>query len=394
LAGAFGRPPSEVLGELLGSAATDVQLLAAPLVRNLLRGIFAASPYLTALILRDPGRLVRLLQAPPEDHLNLLLAQLDALQPTTVIELMASLRKAKNEIALLTALADLGGVWPVMTVTDALTRTADACLHAAVRFLFAQAVVKGEWLAAPGDAAPELSSGYIVLAMGKYGAFELNYSSDIDLIVFYNAAKARLRDDVGIQQFFVRMTRDIVKIMQERTSDGYVFRTDLRLRPDPGATQVALSTDAAMHYYESFGQNWERAAMIKARPVAGDIAAGAALLKDLSPYIWRKYLDYAAIADIHAMKRQIHAHKGFGEIAVAGHNIKVGRGGIREIEFFCQTQQLIAGGRQADMRLRPTLQVLRQLVTRGWIKPHVRDDLDAAYQYLRTLGTPAPNGCR
>jgi [glutamine synthetase] adenylyltransferase / [glutamine synthetase]-adenylyl-L-tyrosine phosphorylase len=385
LAGAFGRPPSEVLGELLGTAATDVQLIAAPAVRDLLRGIFAASPYLTALILRDPGRLVRLLQTSPEDHLNLLLAQLDALQPATVVELMESLRKAKNEIALLTALADLGGVWPVMTVTDALTRTADACLHAAVRFLFAQAVAKGEWLAAPGDAAPELSSGYIVFAMGKYGAFELNYSSDIDLIVFYDAAKARLRDDVGIQQFFVRMTRDIVKIMQERTSDGYVFRTDLRLRPDPGATQVALSTDAAMHYYESFGQNWERAAMIKARAVAGDIPAGDALLKDLSPYIWRKYLDYAAIADIHAMKRQIHAHKGFGEIAVAGHNIKVGRGGIREIEFFCQTQQLIAGGRQADMRLRPTLQVLRQLVTRGWIKPHVRDDLDAAYQYLRTL---------
>jgi [glutamine synthetase] adenylyltransferase / [glutamine synthetase]-adenylyl-L-tyrosine phosphorylase len=384
----FGRPALEILDDLLAALAdhpADRALLAAPPVRDLLLGIFAGSPYLSAMISRHPARLVRLLKASPEAHLAALLGQLSASSPATIAELMAELRTVKSEIALLTALTDLGGVWPVMMVTDGLTRTADACLHAAIRFLFAQAVAKGEWLPADGDASPETSSGYIVLAMGKYGAAELNYSSDIDLIVFYDAAKARLREDVGIQQFFVRMTRDIVKIMQERTADGYVFRTDLRLRPDPGATQVALSTAAAMHYYESFGQNWERAAMIKARPVAGDIAAGDALLKDLSPYIWRKYLDYAAIADIHAMKRQIHAHKGFGEIAVAGHNIKVGRGGIREIEFFCQTQQLIAGGRQPDMRLRPTLQVLRQLVERGWIKARVADDLDEAYRYLRTL---------
>ena len=370
---------------MLAALPHDQALLAETPVANLLLGIFAGSPYLTAMVLRDPDRFARVLRAAPNDHVDALLGQLVALRAGTLAELMAALRIAKAEVALLTALADLGGVWPVMTVTDVLTRTADACLQAAIRFLFAQAVAKGEWLPASGDDQPEISSGYIVLAMGKYGAFELNYSSDIDLIVFYDAAKARLREDVGIQQFFVRMTRDIVKIMQERTPDGYVFRTDLRLRPDPGATQVALSITAAMHYYESFGQNWERAAMIKARPVAGDIAAGEALLKDLSPYIWRKYLDYAAIADIHAMKRQIHAHKGFGEIAVAGHNIKVGRGGIREIEFFCQTQQLIAGGRQTDMRLRPTLLVLKQLVTRGWIKPQVQVELEAAYCYLRTL---------
>jgi [glutamine synthetase] adenylyltransferase / [glutamine synthetase]-adenylyl-L-tyrosine phosphorylase len=382
----FGRPPLEVLADVLKTAgAEDVRLLTAPLVRDLLLGICAGSPYLTALILRQPERLVRMLRCTPEVRLAEALAQVEMTQPATLADLMSQLRIVKTEVALLTALADLGGVWPVMTVTDALTRLADACLQAAVRFLFAQAVDRGEWLPAPGDAVPETASGYIVMAMGKYGAFELNYSSDIDLIVFYDAAKARLRGDVGIQQFFVRMTRDIVKIMQERSADGYVFRTDLRLRPDPGATQVALSTDAAMHYYESFGQNWERAAMIKARPVAGDIDAGEALLKDLSPYIWRKYLDYAAIADIHAMKRQIHAHKGFGEIAVAGHNIKVGRGGIREIEFFCQTQQLIAGGRQPDMRIRPTLEVLRQLVTRGWIKPIVEAELNDAYHYLRAL---------
>ena len=156
----------------------------------------------------------------------------------------------------------------------------------------------------------------------------------------------------------MRITRDLVRLLAERTGDGYVFRTDLRLRPDPGATPLAISTSSALVYYESVGQNWERAALIKARPVAGDLAAGHAVLADLAPYIWRKYLDFAAIADIHAMKRQIHAFRGFGTIGVAGHNIKVGRGGIREIEFFVQTQQLIAGGRQPELRVSETLLAL------------------------------------
>src|SRR5262249_9274415 len=163
-------------------------------------------------------------------------------------------------------------------------------------------------------------------------------------------SRTQLREGLEAQSFFVRHTRELVRLLSERTGDGYVFRTDLRLRPDPGATPLALSTEAALNYYESFGQNWERAALIKARAVAGDREAGAAVLSALSPYIWRKYLDFAAIADIHAMKRQIHAFHGFGAIAVAGHNIKLGRGGIREIEFFAQTQQLIAGGRQKDLR--------------------------------------------
>ena len=145
-----------------------------------------------------------------------------------------------------------------------------------------------------------------------------------------------------------------MRILQDRTEHGYVFRTDLRLRPDPGSTPLAIPVEAALRYYEARGQNWERAAMIKARPVAGDLAAGAAFLKELQPYIWRKYMDYAAIADVHSIKRQIHAHKGHGEIAVKGHNVKLGRGGIREIEFFVQTQQLIAGGRFPELRGRET----------------------------------------
>ena len=148
---------------------------------------------------------------------------------------------------------------------------------------------------------------------------------------------------------------------------------------------MALSTEAAMIYYESFGQNWERAALIKARPVAGDLEAGEQFLSELAPFIWRRYLDYAAIADIHAMKRQIHAYKGHGEIAVAGHNIKLGRGGIREIEFFVQTQQLIAGGRHPELRQRRTLATLGVLVAGKWVAETAARDLEAAYLFLRDV---------
>ena len=176
-----------------------------------------------------------------------------------------------------------------------------------------------------------------------------------------------------------------MRILQDRTGDGYVFRTDLRLRPDPGSTPLAIPVEAALHYYEGRGQNWERAAMIKARPVAGDIAAGEAFLAELQPYVWRKYMDYAAIADVHSIKRQIHAHKGHGEIAVKGHNVKLGRGGIREIEFFVQTQQLIAGGRFPELRGRETVPMLQALAAHGWITAEARDALTRQYWFLRRV---------
>ncbi len=352
----------------------------------LLRGILAGSPYLTGLIRTDPNRLVRLLAAEPESHFVKLKQKLseDISACGDDVTAQRILRKFKSEVALLTALADLGGVWPVMTVTQVLTETADAALQTAVRYLFRKATQKGDWLA-EDQTAPEVGSGYIVLAMGKHGAGELNYSSDIDLIIFYERSLARLKPGAEHQTFFVRLTRDLVKLMDERTADGYVFRTDLRLRPDAGATQLAISTGAALQYYESFGQNWERAALIKARPAAGDIQAGHAILHELEPFIWRRYLDFAAIADVHAMKRQIHAFKKLGGIGVAGHNLKLGRGGIREIEFFVQTQQLIAGGRQRALRLQRTLETLDMLAERDWIKAEVRDEMKSAYCFLRQL---------
>ncbi|HEY8193853.1 MAG TPA: bifunctional [glutamine synthetase] adenylyltransferase/[glutamine synthetase]-adenylyl-L-tyrosine phosphorylase, partial [Hyphomicrobium sp.] len=389
VATADGRGTERLAALVEEAGATSPALTAAlrdPKVEALLRGTFEGSLYLTTIASRDAARLGRILTGSPEDHFasatEVLAASMRAASDMTAAK--KALRLYKSEVALLTALADLGGVWPVMTVTRVLSQSADAAVAEAVRFLFRIASEKGLWQ--PLDAAaPEQGSGYFVLAMGKLGAFELNYSSDVDLIVFFDREKSRLAGNGDLQSFFVRLTRDLVLLLDERTQDGYVFRTDLRLRPDAGATQIALSTAGAHGYYETVGQNWERAAMIKARPIAGDLAAGEEFLNELSPFVWRKYLDFAAIADIHAMKRQIHAHKDIGGIAVLGQNLKLGRGGIREIEFFVQTQQLIAGGRQTDLRVRPTLDALAALAKRGWVKPEVRAELAEAYQYLRRL---------
>jgi glutamate-ammonia-ligase adenylyltransferase len=353
---------------------------------RVLGGIAEAAPYLRDLVQNDPSRFVRLLESDPDVALARLLATArdGVAAARSTDEVARLLRRMKAEAALSIALCDIGGVWPVERVTAALTDVAETALDAAVHYLLREAV-KAKKLIAPDARKAVAASGYIVLAMGKMGGRELNFSSDIDLMVFFDAAAAKLAPGVEPMPFYVRLTRDVVKLLQERTADGYVFRVDLRLRPDPSSTQIAISTEAALDYYEGRGQNWERAALIKARACAGDRAAGEKLLHDLSPFIWRKYLDYATIADVHEMKRQIHAYRGHGEIAVEGHNIKLGRGGIREIEFFVQTQQLIAGGRHGELRGRSTVAMLSVLAAGGWIDAAARDELGAAYDFLRRV---------
>lgn len=369
-----------------GGHELDALFAAHPIVLTLVESLAETSPYLWELVSKDPVRLLRLLQSDAEAHVSALLAATAHAVAMAGDEpaAMRLLRRMKAEAALLIALADIGGVWPVMRAARALTDLADVAVGAAAQFLLADAARNGK-LVSENPARPQDGSGYIVLAMGKMGAFELNYSSDIDLIVLYDADAARLASGTEPAPFFVRLTQRLVKILQERTADGYVFRADLRLRPDPASTAVAISTAAALSYYESSGQNWERAAMIKARACAGDIAAGEAILNDLTPFVWRKYLDFAAVADVHAMKQQINAYRGHGALAVEGHNIKLGRGGIREIEFFAQTQQLIAGGRNPGLRDRDTLTTLDKLCADRWIDEAVRDDMKAAYCFLRTV---------
>jgi glutamate-ammonia-ligase adenylyltransferase len=352
---------------------------------DVLAAIAESSPYLWDLIRADPDRFLRLLDAEPDAQFAALIEEVQrAASAESDAEIMRTLRRGKAEAALLIALADIGDVWPVERVTRALTEFAEATLGAAVRYLLRGAAALGK-LKPPDPAKPEQGSGYVVLAMGKMGAFELNYSSDIDLIVLYDPDAPALVDGVEPGALFVRLTRSLVKLMQERTVEGYVFRTDLRLRPDPASTQIAISLTSALNYYESTGQNWERAAMIKARPCAGDLAVGEEFLKEVAPFVWRKYLDYGAVADVHAMKRQMAAYKGHDEIAIEGHNIKLGRGGIREIEFFVQTQQLIAGGRHRELRGRETLVTLQDLAKGGWISREAARDLAAAYRFLRVV---------
>ncbi|WP_292530836.1 bifunctional [glutamine synthetase] adenylyltransferase/[glutamine synthetase]-adenylyl-L-tyrosine phosphorylase [Methylocystis sp.] len=383
-----GRAEEALARVLEKDSAADGALAAAlrerPSARDLLLGVLGSSPYLTDLAARDPARLARILTSDPAQRIEALIAETQNVETQDEAELMRLLRITKQEAALVIALADLAKVWDMPEATRALTRIADATLSAAVRFTLRAAALAGK-IELADQRDPERGSGWIFLGMGKGGAYELNYSSDIDLIVFFDRSRARPADPSEDVDFFVRLTKRIVKIMSERTADGYVFRTDLRLRPDPGATPIAIPLEAALSYYESMGQNWERAAYIKARPAAGDIFAGEQFLQELAPFVWRKYFDFAAIADVHSIKRQIHAHKGHGKIAVAGHNIKLGRGGIREIEFFVQTQQLITGGRDRRLRGRETLAMLDQLVESGWVAPQARDDLRDAYLFLRDV---------
>ncbi|WFU19211.1 bifunctional [glutamine synthetase] adenylyltransferase/[glutamine synthetase]-adenylyl-L-tyrosine phosphorylase [Bradyrhizobium sp. CB3481] len=375
------------LAELEPAQAAEIRVrLESPHVRAILLGITEFSPYLLDLIRADAARLVRLLACDPERHLAALIEKTsrDVLAATSEADVMHLLRRMKSEAALLIALCDIGGVWPVMRVTAELTGLATFSVQTALRFLLRQEIARGRMSASNHD-RPEEGSGLIVLAMGKMGAGELNYSSDIDLIVFFDPAATSLAPDIEPAPFFVRVTQGMARLLQQRSGEGYVFRVDLRLRPDPASTQVAISTEAALHYYEREGRTWERAAMIKARVCAGDVKAGEALLAELAPFVWRKHLDFAALADVHDMKRQMQTYRGQSEISVEGHNVKVGRGGIREIEFFAQTQQLIAGGRHPELRVRPTLHALQVLATSNWIGFQACDELTAAYEFLRRV---------
>lgn len=315
------------------------------------------------------------------------------------------LRQAKARAALCLGIAEAGGAIEVLRAAALWSDFADAACGSALKMAYQSSNVlfnKHRKLLAATECDGQTSSqaqisgplsdticGIAVIAMGKHGARELNYSSDIDLVVIYDPEAAIFTqaglDPASAKTIAVNITKDMIGRLSDQTKDGYVFRTDLRLRPDPGASAAAVSINAAEAYYEAYGQNWERAAYIKARCVAGDPTVGADFLKRLRPFVWRRSLDYAAIEDIHSIKRQIHAAKGGAKIEFHGHDLKTGRGGIREIEFIVQTQQLILGGRDQSLRPRATVKAIAALVDCGALSSETGAALDKSYRYLRRI---------
>ena len=345
------------------------------------------APYLRRLIERRADLFGNLDPDWPQRIVSRAIAEANAIAaaPPPMDEAMRTLRRAKQAVHLAVAIADLARAWPLMRVTGALTDFADAALRAAVALGAKEMETRGDLTLAPFDDANGPAPGLAIIAMGKMGAGELNYSSDIDFSVFFDGERLMTANAREPRVTAVRMVAPIVRALEEITADGYVFRTDLRLRPDPGSTPVAVSISAAAHYYQTLGQNWERAAFIKARAAAGDRVCGGEFLRELEPYIWRKHLDFAAVADVKSIKRQIlSAHKS-ADLNDAVFDVKLGRGGIRDIELFVQTQQLIMGGRNKKLRVVATLAALDALVDAEALATEDRDALRDAYVFFRDV---------
>ncbi len=361
----------------LGREAVDGFASQPPETRDLLLGTAGSSPYLRGLIAKHSQWLEEALASDLESTMSALLGEARALDDAHV---GTGLRSIKGRAALLIALADLGGLWTLEEVTQALTDFADLAVDCALRSCIRAEIHRGKLSEIDAPAG-----GVVAIAMGKMGAGELNYSSDIDLIVLFDGAQYG-EGVAEARSALVRAVRRASKALSDNTNDGYVFRTDLRLRPDPSVTPVVLSFDAAESYYESVGRTWERAAYIKARAAAGDVEAGNAFLERLTPFVWRRHLDFAAIQDAHEMRLRIRDHKGlFGPITLPRHNMKLGRGGIREIEFFTQTRQLIAGGRDPELRVSGTVDGLRALAAKDWVPNEAAESLTDAYRKHREV---------
>lgn len=364
-----------------GQSAVDRAGIADPVLADLVRGAAGCSPYLAGLIQREADWLAdRLADASAADA-DVVAQETAGFQHLAADALGPALRRAKRRIALWAALCDLGGIWRLDQVTGALTGLADRATDLALRVHVAHEAARGKLPPTGSDAG-----GITALAMGKMGAGELNYSSDIDLIVFYDDAAYDPDDQHEARAALIRATRKAAATISDNTDQGYVFRTDLRLRPDAAVTPVCISVSAALGYYEAEGRTWERGAYIKARPCGGNLAVGERFLRELDPFVWRRHLDFATIQDTDDMRRRIRAHKGLnGRIDVPGHNMKLGQGGIREIEFFTQTRQLIAGGRDPDLRVRGTVQGLARLAEKGWVPTEVAVELTEHYREHREI---------
>ncbi|GAA4724134.1 bifunctional [glutamine synthetase] adenylyltransferase/[glutamine synthetase]-adenylyl-L-tyrosine phosphorylase [Sphingomonas lutea] len=287
--------------------------------------------------------------------------------------LESTLRRQRHGLALSVALGDLSGEYSLERVTAQLSEFADLAIDRAVAAAIAERVP---------DARPE---GFAVIAMGKLGSCELNYSSDVDLLLLFDPERMprREREDPG--EAAVRYGRRLIEILQKRTADGYVVRVDLRLRPSAEVTPIALPVNAAISHYESSALPWERAAFIRARACAGDIALGDRFLEAIRPFVWRRSLDFGVINDVRLISTRIRDHFAQNARFGPGFDLKRGRGGIREVEFFVQIQQMIHGGRDPSVRLPATLDALGSLVRAGHLEEEDAAALGNAYRLLRTV---------
>jgi len=297
-----------------------------------------------------------------------------ALAPANAVEdLEHELRRQRHGLALATALGDLSGELSLEGVTALLSDFADRAIGLALE-------------AAIQERTPGADrTGFAVIAMGKLGSRELNYSSDVDLLLLFDPGTLprRARDDAG--EAAVRIGRRVIELLQKRTAAGYVARVDLRLRPSPEVTPIVLPVNAAISHYESSALPWERAAFIRARACAGDIALGQRFLKAIEPFVWRRSLDFGVIEDVRQISARIRDHFAQNSQIGPGYDLKRGRGGIREVEFFVQIQQMIHGGRDPSVRLPATLDATAVLLAAGRLDQATSDDLADAYRVLRTI---------
>jgi glutamate-ammonia-ligase adenylyltransferase len=288
-------------------------------------------------------------------------------------DLMTSLRRRRGALSLALAVGDLAGALSLEEVVIALSDLADRSLESAVEAAIAERTP---------DAEPR---GFAIIALGKHGSRELNFSSDVDLLFLFDPATLPLKPREETAQAAVRIGQRVIEYLQRRDGSGHVFRVDLRLRPSPEITPIALPVDAAIGYYESSALPWERAAFIRARFVAGDAAIGRYFLDAIHPFVWRRSLDFGAIGEIQSITRRIRGHFAAGQKFGPGFDLKRGQGGIREIEFFAQVHELIHGGRHPALRAPATLDALAALAAAKVIEEAEADDLGNAYRLLRTI---------
>jgi [glutamine synthetase] adenylyltransferase / [glutamine synthetase]-adenylyl-L-tyrosine phosphorylase len=326
----------------------------------------AGSPFLNGAMARYPALKAMLEQGDLAEALAAARAPVSG-------PLRRELRVQRDRLALAVAIGDLAGALDFEAVVHALSGFADFALDAAIADAIAARVP---------DAPP---GGFVAIALGKHGSRELNYSSDIDPILLFHPQllPRRERDDPG--EAAVRVARHIVDLLQARDGDGYVFRVDLRLRPASEATPLAIPVDAAISHYESSALAWERAAFVRARAAAGDLALGTGFLSAIQPFVWRRSLDFGAMGELRGLSRRIRAHHAAGQRFGPGFDLKRGRGGIREVEFFVQIHQLIHGGRDSSLRVPDTLGAITALAAAGVIDRRAADTLATAYRLYRTI---------